>query len=942
MPQQTPKIPDSLTGSAAVAQTLEDLAELLRALRRRHARANRDSRLTYRELAQRTGWSQAAIAEYFTARALAPTDRLDALLAILGADPAELRALADARDRVEENRRRAKTSRAATASAPATASTPAVPATDSASTAHVAAVSNRHGDQPRPRQLPAGTALFTGRDREIEHLSALAERTMTSTVPGVAVISAIDGMGGVGKTALALHAAHRLAERFPDGQLFVDLYGFTREGPPRDPGDALAELLGALGVPPGRIPAQPQARAALYRDHLAGTRTLVVLDNAWDEAQVRPLLPASAGCLVLVTSRKRLKALDDAVPLPLDMLPPDEAVALLRRSAHARREPADEAQWERVAELCGRLPLALVIAGAVLRTGGEAWNLARLIDRLAPRSADGELTGYTDETRSVAAVFDLSYQRLSDHEQLLFRRLGLLPGPEIDAYAAAALLDTDPGSADLLVQRLADQSLLTGISPGRYRLHDLIRAHARTLGTAHDSEPERATALDRLLDYYAHTAQRASIPIARQPPPAPTGPAPAYAPDLPSAEAARTWLRVEYRNLEAAYTHADARAADRHTIALAAGLAELLFTEGPWTRAIEIHQTAAEAAGRRSELAAQAAALNNLGRVRCLAGGLSGAAEDLTRALEIYRKTGDRRGEAAALNNLGRVWLLAGERTEAADVYALALEICREIGNRLGEAIALNNLGQLRHSTGDHPAAAKATARALEIYRQIDDRRGEAAALNNLGRIMYITGDYPAALDIQAQALEIHRQIGDRPGEANTLNYLGQARTITGDYAGAAQAQAQALQLYRTIGNRLGEANVLAGLGRVRYVTGDFPGAGEAQAAALNIYRQMGNRPNEAWVLNHYAASIAATGDRPRALALYQQALAMNRELNKPDDEAISLEGIAEHQIADDDTTGGTAHLRLALDIYQHLGMREDAKRLQTRLDELGAAEPPS
>jgi transcriptional regulator with XRE-family HTH domain len=441
MPQQDPEPPD--TTAAAATQTLEDLAELLRALRRRHARANRDSGLTYRELAQRTGWSQAAIAEYFTARSLAPTDRFDALVAILGAAPAERRALADARDRVEENRRRARGSRSARATAPAPAVSAAGPAPTAHPAAAAAALSSRNRDQPPPRQLPAGTALFTGRDREIEHLSALAGQTVTGTVPGVAVISAIDGMGGVGKTALALHAAHRLAERFPDGQLFLDLYGFTRERPPRDPVDALAELLGALGVPPGRIPAQQQARAALYRERLAGTRTLVVLDNAWDEAQVRPLLPASTGCLVLVTSRKRLKALDDAVPLPLDVLPPGEAVALLRRSAHARPEPADDAQWERVAELCGRLPLALVIAGAVLRTGGKAWNLARLIDRLAPRRAGGELAGYTDETRSVAAVFDLSYQRLSDHEQLLFRSLGLSPGPEIDAYAAAALLDTD-------------------------------------------------------------------------------------------------------------------------------------------------------------------------------------------------------------------------------------------------------------------------------------------------------------------------------------------------------------------------------------------------------------------------------------------------------------------------------------------------------------------
>jgi transcriptional regulator with XRE-family HTH domain len=329
--QQAQDHGDSLVGAAAVARSMEDLAQLLRTLRRRHARANRDSSLTYRELAARIGWSQTAVAEYFTASTLPPTDRFDALVEVLGATPVELRALADARDRVEETRRRAKYDRAE-------------PETDSPA-------ADKPSSGPAPatmatRQLPAGTALFTGRAQESAKLLELAAPLADGRMPGVATVFVIDGIGGVGKTALAIHAGHLLASRYPDGQLFLDLYGFAEERPPRDPGEALAELLGSLGVPPKQIPEQRDARAALYRDRLSGTRTLVLLDNAADEAQIRPLLPP-AGCLALVTSRRRLRALDDAVPLPLDVLPQPEAVELVRKAAraHSDGEEADD-RWE--------------------------------------------------------------------------------------------------------------------------------------------------------------------------------------------------------------------------------------------------------------------------------------------------------------------------------------------------------------------------------------------------------------------------------------------------------------------------------------------------------------------------------------------------------------------------------------------------------------------
>ncbi len=830
------------------------------------------------------------------------------------------------------------------------------------------------------RQLPADTVLFTGRDDELERLLASIEHGRSVGLPGTVVISAIDGMGGIGKTALAVHAAHRLADRFPDGQLFIDLYGFTQGTAPREPGDALATLLSGLGVPPGRIPADLDARAALYRDRLADTSTLILLDNAADEAQVRPLLPATSTCLVLITSRRRLKALDDALPLPLDVLSRREAVVLLRKAARLSEHAEDEPLLARVAELCGRLPLALLIAGALLRTGGRAWNLQVLIDRFTARPPGRELAGYTDETRSLPAVFDISYRNLPEDQQVLFRRLGLLPGPEIEAYAAAALLETGLDEADRLLQRLSDYSLLAGVRPGRYRLHDLIRAHTRTLAAALDPAYERAGARDRLLHYYAHTAQSASVPIARLPRAAPHGPAPAHAPDLADPQAARAWLRGEYSNLEAAHAHASTHALDGHTVALAAGLAEILRTDGPWAHALEIHQAAADAAVRRRQHADRANALNDLGRVRYVTQDLSSAADAHVRALEISCQIDHRLGEANALINLGRVRYLTENLSSAADAFARALELYRRIGNRLGEANALTDLAVIRHLSEADPTADDAIMEAVAISRRIGHRLGEANALNDLGHVRILTGDTSGAADAFAQALEISQQIGDRLSEANSelnvgrvrrltgdhlgavaaferaleiscrigfrrgeagaLNFLGRMRHASGDYPGAVDALERALEISRRIGNRFSEASALNFLGRVRCSTGELLWAAEAQARAMEMFQQIGDRVEESWALAFYAATIAATGDRPRALALYRQALAMTREVHLPNYEAFCLEGIADHYLTTGDPVQGVERLRQALQVYQHVGMCSDTERVTARLADLAPHQP--
>ncbi len=549
-----------------------------------------------------------------------------------------------------------------------------------------------------PRQLPAAVRHFTGRQAELDALADLSEEA--ATAGGTVVISAIDGMAGIGKTALAIHAAHRLAGKFPDGQLFIDLHGYTQGHRLRTAHEALTWLLRALGVPPERIPEDTEQAAALYRQQLAGTRTLIVLDNAAAEAQVRPLLPGGP-CLVLVTSRRRLKGLDDARIVSLDLLPAADAAALLRAVAGGDRLPADDPLLGEVAGLCGYLPLALRIAAALLRHR-PSWGLGHLAGLL--REQHRRVQALSDGERDLSAVFDLSYASLGEQQRRLWRRLGLIPGPDLDAYAAAALLEGDPAAVTGWLEDLVDHNLLTAYAPGRYRLHDLLRAHALALAA---TDPDRDRALDRLLHYYAHTAQRASISIARYPRPEPGGPAPARAPALPGPEAARAWLRTERDNLEAARIHARTHDLHGHALALAAGLAVILRTDGPFIHAIEVHQAAAETAKRHAHPAAHANALTDLGFVQHLSGDLPGAGDALSRALEIHRATGYRDGEATALTELGIVQCLCGDLAGAGDALSRALEIHRATGNRDGEANALTELGSVQHLSGDLAGARR-------------------------------------------------------------------------------------------------------------------------------------------------------------------------------------------------------------------------------------------
>jgi tetratricopeptide (TPR) repeat protein/transcriptional regulator with XRE-family HTH domain len=646
------------------------------------------------------------------------------------------------------------------------------------------------------RTLPRDIGSFTGREAELSRLLAALSRAAGDD--GLAGIYAIDGMAGVGKTTLAVHVAHRLAGRFPDGQFFVPLHAHTAGQQPVDPADALASLLLTAGVAAQHIPPDLEARAALWRDQVAGKNILLLLDDAAGHEQVRPLLPGIAGSLVLITSRRRLTALEDATVLSIDTLNPADAAALLSRLADRPDLGPDAGATAEIARLCGYLPLAIGMLGRQLkhhpaRGGPEvAADLASARDRLAVMRA---------ENLSVAAAFDLSYRDLTADQRRLFRRLGLVPGPDIDAYAAAALDETDVETARGRLDELYDHHLISEPAAGRYLLHDLLRQYSRAL--AAQGEPADAGAA-RLVNYYAHVAAAASKYIATwttagdRPPP---GDPPGSAPKIASADEAAAWLDAQRPNLHAAVGFA-AEAMPRYAVAIATTMGGFLRSRGHWDRAAGQYRTALSAAHRAGDRPGQAGTLDELGLLQQLRGDYPAASATLAQAAALYRDLGDQPGQAHALNHLGLVHQDTGDYQAAAASHRQALALARAAGDPLAEAVSLTDLGQVQQLTGDYPAAVASHRQALAMFRSLGSRFDEADALCQLGFAARAMGDYPAAAAYLQQGLEQFRDLGDRLGQAWALHGLGHLQRATGDYRAASASFSQVLRLYQDLGSQ--------------------------------------------------------------------------------------------------------------------------------------------
>ena len=658
-----------------------------------------------------------------------------------------------------------------------------------------------------PAQLPHALPDFVGRNAEIDRLTALLPddgEQGAGTVP----IVALAGTAGVGKTSLAVAWAHRIRNRYPDGQLYVNLRGFEPGGSPLEPVKALRSFLDALAVPMDQVPAGQDEQAALYRSVLADRRVLIVLDNARDSAQVRPLLPGSPGSLVVVTSRDRLVglvAVDGARPVTVNLLSEGEAHELLVRRLGRDRVTAEPSAVDDILALCARLPLALSVVSARAATNPR-FTLAALAGEL--REARGNLDVFDggDPTTDVRAVFACSYDGLSRPAARLFRLLGVHAGPDISTLAAANLAALPRALTRSLLAELARAHLITERSPGRFTLHDLLRAYARELVDRHDGHADRQAAMRRVLDYYLHTADvagRLVLPYRDDPVlPAPVADvADGVRPDgLADHHQAMAWLIEEESTLLAAQRQAAREGLDRHVWHLVWALARYQYCRGLW------HEAAT--ASREGLLAAQ--------------------------------RLGDMRGQAVSHGCLAYAYVHLRRYDEAEHHMRQALDIHTELGDRNAMAYSHRSIALALDQQQRYREALPHAYEALRLFEQTGHATGEARSLNAVGWFRLHLGDHEQAIEYCLRALEIQDKLGDRFAAADTLDSLGGAYHQLGRFEEAADHYRQAIDRFRETGDLFNEALSLVGLGRARLAVGDTDPARNAWELAAGIFERLG------------------------------------------------------------------------------------------------------
>jgi tetratricopeptide (TPR) repeat protein len=645
-----------------------------------------------------------------------------------------------------------------------------------------------------PRQLPAAVAHFAGRAGELATLTGLLrDRAGTG---GTVVISAVSGTAGVGKTALAVFWAHQVADQFPDGQLYVNLRGFDPSGQVMAPAEAVRRFLDALQVPPERIPVDLDAQAALYRSLLGGRRVLVVLDNARDTAQVRPLLPGASTCLVVVTSRNQLTSLiaaDGAHPITLELLTDEEARQLLVRRLGADRVAAEPAAVREIIARCAHLPLALALVAARASVSPRG-GLRLLAEELRDAGHRWQMLTGDDPTTDVQAVFSWSYQALTPDAARLFRLLGLHPGPDLSAAAAASLAGSPASAIRPLLTELTQASLLVEHTPGRYTFHDLLRAYASDLAGRIDCDQQRRTATIRMLDHYLHTAHTADrlLNPARDPLTL-TTPQPGVTPQRPAdRQQGLEWFTVEHPVLLGAVEHAAASGFDTHTWQLAWSLDTFLDRRGHWHDQAAVGRAAVAATERLADPTAQARAHRTLAIPYTHLGLFDGAHSQLSHALDLATQTGDETVQAHIHGNLGYLWGRRGNYQQALDHARQALTLYQAIGHPRGLATALNAVGWYQALLGDYQQALTACQQALTLL-QVGDGEGQAATWDSLGYVHHHLGHHTQALRCYQHALTLYRDLGDRYNEADTFTNLGDTHHSTGNHDAAREAWKEAL-----------------------------------------------------------------------------------------------------------------------------------------------------
>ncbi len=730
---------------------------------------------------------------------------------------------------------------------------------------------------PVPAQLPCDIHPFLGRETELAAMNGFLEASRcTSAVTVLALV----GTAGVGKTALAVHWAHRVAGEFPDGALYVDLRGYDLDRP-ISPAEALAGLLGALGVRGQEVPFDLAERAAAYRSLLAGRRVLVILDNASSADQVRPLLPGVPTCLAAVTSRNSLAdlvAVNGAERITVDLLSPDRAVGLMT-TLIGDRAHGEAAAVTALAERCGCLPLALRVAAELASLRGDA-PLTRLAAELADEGERLALMKAGGDPRvGVEAVFSWSYRHLDEDVARHFRFLGMLPGADWGVLSVAALCGTDPATAARALEILARAHLVQRPRPGRYGMHDLLRLYAHGLCGTTDAPARRQQALDDLLD---HTVASAALVLdehsPRRRPPRPTPPTQVPPPAVDGAPAARQWFAGERAGLVRLVAHAADHDRPGHAVHLAEVVAGHLEDGGHLQDALTVHDHACRAARAEGDLRGQAQALVGSGAVLCRWGRVEEGARHLREAVACARDSGAVHAEACALHNLAFVEHAAGRAEAALDLLHRTLPLWERTDDRLAQARTLYCLGLLESERGEYQRALDHLTPALDWACTTGERRVEAEARDGLGSVLTAMGHHAPAADHFEAAMRIWGQEAAPEAEALVMAKLGRSRGELGDPEAALGLLHRSLDFNRRSGFKSAVADILTHLGHVHRLAGQLDEALERHQQALDEADRHGSALTRARAHDGFSLALGAAGRGTEARAHGERALALFEE----------------------------------------------------------------
>lgn len=792
-------------------------------------------------------------------------------------------------------------------------------------------------DVPRPRaeakpnSLPRDNPHFTGRVAELDRLFELIDAEADG---GAVTVVAIDGMAGVGKSTFAVHAAHLLGDRYPD-RFYLNLHTHDPVEEPLDPAAALGTLLRTLNIAPTAIPGTMEERATLWRTRLANRRALVLIEDADEPEQIRPLLPGSPGCLVLVTSRRRMIGLPGICWLPLGIMRQDEAVALFTRVAGAERAH-EHAMVTTVVRMCGYLPLAIQLEGSRLRQH-TSWSVADLASRLS--RIQYRLGEISEGAREIARSFELSYRYLTSGQQRLFRRLAHHPGTDFSVHAAAAAGGLSLTAAEQVLDALVDNYMLEERGPGRFAFHDLIREYAYRLSLLEDSESELRRAVHRMLDYYLFLADRADrivYPFHRRMAARPEY-LPASIPSLDTWDSARKSIEAERVNLLRIMAYAARPGWSWHAGMLPHVLAQFLDTWGYWEDAAAAHRLAARTWRQRPDRAAEARALTELCFILGRTGGYAEALECADQVLSIVRAQGDRGGEAEILDCMSLILWRSSRFREALSHHEEALAIWRSIQDRHGEADALDHGAILLWHTSRYGEALRWSYQALALYREVGDIQREGNSLNNIGDIEQHLGYHDEALDHYQQALIIFRDIGEREGEAIVFNNIGNLCQRAGQYHESLKHYRNALRIYRDIGDRRGEADALNSIGAAFHRTGYEGDALNHHQKALVLARELAEPYQEARSYCSLGDVHLETRDYHSAMHDYRSALELSRRIGDRYQEALAHDGLGSVTLATVGVPTAREHWRKALELFEQIGVPE-ADAVRRRLREAAAS----